>query len=220
MGICSKLEIYNFYYSTCNIITKFAEMSSPRIRLKRQRSKRLRSVRKYIFILANVVIWVVLLGILITQLSTDNPPIPITSPTLAPTIPALIIPDQQMAILDLLNRLRIDNGLHPLQVNVLLQNAAQTHSNDMAQGQFMSHVGSLGTTPSDRATTVGYPWLTVGENVLVRPNMDANGAFQQWFNSQGHYDNMMNPDFEEVGIAYTQSIQGDFYYTMLLGTQN
>jgi uncharacterized protein YkwD len=56
-----------------------------------------------------------------------------------------------------------------------------------------------------------------GENVLMRWDMSADGAFDQWWNSPPHHENMMNPEFTEIGVAFTQSEDGAYFYTMVLG---
>ncbi len=82
----------------------------------------------------------------------------------------------------------------------------------------MTHDGSDGSQPADRITKTGYVWSTVGENVLQRWDVNAAGAYDQWWNSPPHHQNMMNPVFTEIGLAYARSASGKYFYTMELGT--
>ncbi len=124
---------------------------------------------------------------------------------------------QQAEIMRLLNEARAAAGLSPLRVNPNLTTAAYWHSIDMASRERMGHDGTDGTDPPARAIRHGYSRPMVGENVLVRPSLNASGAFDQWWNSPPHFESMMYADFREIGIAYAVSMQGNYYYTMLLG---
>lgn len=122
-------------------------------------------------------------------------------------------------ILGLLNTHRVDGGLSPLAVNSRLAVAAQRHSDDMGAGDFLAHEGSDGTQFWERVADTGYVMTAGAENVLYRWNLDAAGAFQQWWNSPPHRANMMNGAYREVGIAYAVSASGKYYYTMVLATR-
>ncbi len=124
---------------------------------------------------------------------------------------------QAQAILALLNAARTAAGSKILTLNDKLTAAALTHSQDQAQMDTMTHTGSDGSQASDRATAAGYAWSLVGENVLSRLDIHAAGAFDQWWNSPPHHENMMNPAYTEIGLAYAASKTGQVYYTMVLG---
>lgn len=125
---------------------------------------------------------------------------------------------QEQAILQLLNTARLAAGSPALSINPALTRAALIHSEDQARRNVMGHEGSDGSRPWERAISAGYSSTFVGENVLVRPDLHASGAFDQWWNSLPHHENMMNPEFTEIGIAFSPSETSSYYYTMLLGT--
>jgi uncharacterized protein YkwD len=126
---------------------------------------------------------------------------------------------QAESILQLVNGARASQGIAPLRINAQLMQAAAAHSADQAHQDVLAHEGSDGSSPSDRAERTGYPSRFVGENILSRGTLHAAGAFDQWWNSPGHHDNMLNPAYSEVGIAYDRSATtGSYYYTMLLGS--
>jgi len=169
--------------------------------------------------------------------STPLPAAPTTAPTLAIQSTVTALPptaiaaqptaalaidasqlEQAQAILALVNADRARAGLNPLTLNPLLLEAARIQSLDMAQGDFMSHDGSDGSDVSQRVTRVGYTWGLVGENVLQRWDVNADEAYQQWWNSPPHQENMLTPDFTEIGIAYDTATSGRVYYAMVLGT--
>lgn len=132
-----------------------------------------------------------------------NPPAP-NPPTPAPG------PDDVRAILDLTNQARAqgrdcggDAGFMAaapaLAWNDGLATAARLHSEDMAQNDFFSHTGSDGSSVGQRVTRQGYAWGTVGENISTRgtPQEVVDG----WLRSPGHCENIMSPDFTEMGAG-------------------
>lgn len=91
---------------------------------------------------------------------------------------------QEQQLLELINRARRDppaEGVRlglarefagyaarpPLAFHPALLNAARSHNNDMAAGNYFSHTGRNGSQPGDRAVAAGYPGAayTVGENL-------------------------------------------------------
>ncbi len=119
-------------------------------------------------------------------------------------------------ILTLLNAERNADGLASLSLNAQLTAAAQRHSDDMAAGDFLDHVGSDGSQFWDRILEAGYPMSSGAENILYRWDTSPLGAFTQWQESPQHAANMMSTDYTEVGIAWAQSASGKYYFTMVL----
>ncbi|MGE5596644.1 MAG: CAP domain-containing protein, partial [Hyphomicrobiales bacterium] len=64
----------------------------------------------------------------------------------------------------------------------------------------LSHNDSTGRDPLTRIRDCGYPGGYWGENVLVG-STTAQGAFDLWKSSPGHYANMTNPVFRVIGIG-------------------
>lgn len=126
----------------------------------------------------------------------------------------------EQAVVNLVNAERGTKGLSCLAINPLLTQAAQNHSTDMATRNFFDHFAPdpapTGTSPSDRVIFVGYTGDTVRENIAVGTNLDAQGAYDLWFNSQGHYENMTASDVNEIGVAKAADSNGDVYWTMVL----
>ena len=136
-----------------------------------------------------------------------------------PVSPSYAQDEQAWTILNLLNADRNAAGLHSLTMNTQLVAAAQRHSNDMANGDFLSHTGSDGSEFWERIADTGYSMTSGAENILFRWDLSATEAYQQWWNSPGHYNNMMNANYVEIGIAWAQSASGKYYYTMVLATR-
>lgn len=161
-----------------------------------------------------------------SRIVADDWPTPVATdrPLVRPTTPPVVVPPadtgdaQADRIIALTNALRARNGLQPLSANALLTAAAQQHNDWMAANDVLSHEGAGGSSVGDRATANGYRWRMIGENILYRWDLDADGAYDQWLNSPPHRDNMLTPEFTQIGIAHTLASNGRYYYTMVLGT--
>jgi uncharacterized protein YkwD len=107
----------------------------------------------------------------------------------------------------------------PVGLNVKLDRAALTHSEDMAQHGRMTHRGTDGTSVAERATRAGYQWSKVGENVAAgTPGVEE--VIQGWLHSPEHCANLMNPEFTQMGIAYAVNAESEdgIYWTQVFGT--
>src|SRR5690554_1088653 len=98
----------------------------------------------------------------------------------------------------------------PVVWNELLEAAAQRHSDDMNENDFISHTGSDGSTMGDRVSDTGYNWSVVGENISFGAKTEEE-AIERWMNSDGHCGNIMNPYHKNMGVARS----GD-YWTQVL----
>lgn len=138
-----------------------------------------------------------------------------------PQQPAAPAPAGENAeLLARLNQTRCQNGLQPVAANAQLDAAALAHTQDMVANNFFSHTGSNGSTLVDRVRAQGYAFTYVGEN-LAAGNSVAGATFDQWWNSQGHRDNMMNGAFTEVGLAHIAQPGTTYghYWAMVLGNR-
>jgi hypothetical protein len=106
----------------------------------------------------------------------------------------------QQRIFDLTNQYRIERGVSPLVYDSRLNIAAEKYSESMAIGDFTGHTSPSGSTPTSRANVQGFPG-GVGEN-LGYGYRSPDEAFQGWINSPGHRDNILNPDYQSIGIGY------------------
>ena len=109
-------------------------------------------------------------------------------------------------ILTRLNATRAAHGLRPLAVSDGLEDAAVAHSRDLIQAGVFQHDSPDGTPFAQRLkhfySAAGYARWMAGENILYNTaDIDADTAIQAWLDSPPHRDNMLNPDWREVGIG-------------------
>ncbi|RKP26632.1 hypothetical protein SYNPS1DRAFT_27690 [Syncephalis pseudoplumigaleata] len=106
----------------------------------------------------------------------------------------------------LINDERERHGLAPLLSNNVLDAAAEHHSSDLARHQFLSHEGSNGSMPPERAAAAAARLgdsrpSDVSENVLYGA-VDEPHAVRLWMESPGHRRNILDPDVRVSGVGF------------------
>lgn len=119
--------------------------------------------------------------------------------------------DAMTRVLQLTNYYRQQQGLHPLQFNSSLNSAAQAHSNYMAEHGDLCHRCPPGSSPAYRARQYGYRSGYVGENI-AQGYRSADDVVTGWMNSSGHRENILNPNYRDMGIGFN-----NYYWTQVLG---
>jgi len=130
----------------------------------------------------------------------------------------------------------------PLVWSDTLYKAAYEHTNDLVESDTFDHNGSnthsdwtavaqelgRGSQPHERMANNGYQFHMVGENITAgfedkdpgKPKNTAQMAVASWLAStSGHCENLMNPDYIEVGMAYIEKEGTKYvhYWTQNLG---
>jgi secreted trypsin-like serine protease len=127
------------------------------------------------------------------------PPTPTPSPTPSPTPPPSNFAEQ---VVVLVNVERAAVACAPLTMHPQLNQAALAHSEDMALNDFFDHTGSDGSSVTDRMEAAGYVnWSTAGENIAAGQTTPEE-VMTSWMNSPGHRANILNCDFEDIGVGY------------------
>lgn len=94
----------------------------------------------------------------------------------------------------------------PLVWNDHLEDAAINHAKDMSKKNYFSHDSKDGRKIVNRIEDAGYSRkgyksYQVGENIAQGQRTIAE-VTEGWFKSPGHCQNLMEPGFKEIGIAY------------------
>lgn len=107
----------------------------------------------------------------------------------------------------------------PLTMEPALRCAARKHSADMDARDFFDHINPDGQTPWDRMDLAGYgSYSNAGENIAAG-SPDAAGTMMQWMQSDGHCSNIMNPDFQQIGVGYHPGGQYGHLWTQVFGAK-
>jgi uncharacterized protein YkwD len=119
-------------------------------------------------------------------------------------------------VVNIVNHERSKAGLSSLRIHSQLNAAAEAHSNDMARNNFMSHTGSDGSSMGDRIKRHGYNFRTAGENIAAGQRSPED-VMRSWMNSSGHRQNILNPNFRDIGVAYANGGSFGIYWTQKFG---
>ena len=119
----------------------------------------------------------------------------------------------QQEMIRLINQTRKDNGVLELPVNDALMNAAQVCSN-------RRYTWHHSPEESKAAVDAGYPY-GFGDNLTVFTGTAdaAQRAVDNWINSPGHFERMIDPRCDCIGVGVTQ-YDGITYCYMFVGIPN
>ena len=122
-------------------------------------------------------------------------------------------PEMRQEMTRLINQTRKDNGVSELPVNDALMNAAQACSN---RRYTWHHAAEEGQAAAD----AGYPY-GFGDNLTVFTGTDdaARRAVDNWINSPGHFETMIDSRCDCIGVGVTQ-YDGITYCYMFVGIPN
>jgi uncharacterized protein YkwD len=110
----------------------------------------------------------------------------------------------------MINEARAEVGAPALKLNSELCNAADIRAKETATS--FSHTRPDGSSFYTVLDDIDYSGSrSSGENIAAG-NSTVKATFEQWMNSQGHYENMMNKNYKYVGIGYYKTNSGYTYY--------
>ncbi|MDF2379699.1 MAG: CAP domain-containing protein [Candidatus Gracilibacteria bacterium] len=120
-------------------------------------------------------------------------------------------------VIELTNQERLKEGLTPLRYNKKLETSAQLHTDDMEKNDYFAHASIDGREPFNRIEDAGYlePFheckcsksYTVGENI-AKGQTTPEQVMKDWMNSPDHKENILNPDYDEIGIGISGNYWG------------
>jgi uncharacterized protein YkwD len=117
----------------------------------------------------------------------------------ASTIPTAL----RAAVVCLVNQQRVGRGLPQLKENPLLDTSAQLWTDTMVVTQVFSH----GTNFSQRLARVGYDWSNAGENIGTGYETP-DDVIAAWMASPEHCQNILNPNYADIGVGVNPSPVG------------
>lgn len=141
------------------------------------------------------------------------------SPTLIQPIVDSAVPNLagDVSFGNLLNDVRAQNGAPPVTFDARLNDAAQSHAEDMLENNYFAHQGLDGSTVGTRVQAEGYNFARVGENIAAGYRSEQT-VLNGWVNSPGHQRNNVDPEFEEFGLGYVRD-GNDTRWVLVLGTE-
>jgi uncharacterized protein YkwD len=123
------------------------------------------------------------------------------------------LPLIRAAVLCLVNTERAENGRSPLAPNAQLEEAAESHGQEMISLDYFDHVSPSGLTPVGRIRDAGYipnseVGYVIGENLawgtltLATPQ----AILSAWIASPGHLANILEGTYLDTGISVVPEV--------------
>jgi len=112
------------------------------------------------------------------------------------------------ALLNSTNAERLKYGLNPLQLNDKLNQAAAAKANDVFAKNYWAHYAPDGTSPWHWFQTSNYRYVYAGEN-LAKDFSEDQAVVQAWMNSETHRQNILKPEYEDIGFAVVEGVLQD-----------
>lgn len=110
-------------------------------------------------------------------------------------------------VVELVNGERSALGIEKLTLNSQLSEAARLKARDMIAQDYFAHVSPEGVTPWFWMEKAGYDYKYAGEN-LAMDFISAESQHNAWMESKTHRQNILNPNYREIGIAVESGVLG------------
>lgn len=132
------------------------------------------------------------------------------------TIPLIddMVSDAEAEVIRLVNQIRRQHALAPLQTNWQLSRVARYKSQDMRDRSYFSHTSPSYGTPFQMMKSFNISYRTAGENI-AKGFSTAGAVVDGWMNSEGHRKNILNSAFTQIGVGYVTD--GNYWTQMFIG---
>lgn len=104
-------------------------------------------------------------------------------------------------IVTLVNKERAAAGLQPVTGLDSLHKVAAAKATDMRKNNYFSHTSPTYGSPFDMMKSFGITYKSAGENI-AKGQKTPEEVMKAWMNSSGHRANILNPNFNYIGVGY------------------
>ncbi|HRH23571.1 MAG TPA: CAP domain-containing protein [Candidatus Magasanikbacteria bacterium] len=128
-------------------------------------------------------------------------------PAQAYVVPEVLVA-QDERVIDLTNEIRAREGIPLLEYSERLAQSSLHKALDMTEQQYFEHVSPQGKRLRDFLKDVGYAYSIAGENLAVGFS-SPESMVEAWVESPTHYANLIDPDFNDIGIGSSVGMYGN-----------
>jgi uncharacterized protein YkwD len=105
------------------------------------------------------------------------------------------------------NAQRAMNGnLPPLAENATLDKIATLRLQDMFAKQYFAHISPSSSSAITVASSVGYSYIALGENLALGNFEGDQGVVTAWMESPGHRANILDTHYTQIGVAVGEGV--------------
>ncbi|MFW6237985.1 MAG: CAP domain-containing protein [Halanaerobiales bacterium] len=116
-------------------------------------------------------------------------------------------------MLNRINSVRQEEGLKPVQLDDRLSDVARRKAEDMVENDYFDHVSPDYGTPFDMLREADIGYSLAGENLAVAGSVDS--AFEKLMDSPEHRDNILEKNFDRVGLGILESDSNQLTFVQL-----
>lgn len=129
--------------------------------------------------------------------------------------PAPDIGSDELTILNLTNQSRAASGAGAVEYDKELARVAYYKAKDMVEKNYFSHESPTYGSPFEMIRKFGISFKAAGENIAG--NKTADGAFYAWMGSEGHKANILNGNYNKIGVGvYTSPVYGKIFVQLFI----
>ena len=114
----------------------------------------------------------------------------------------------------MVNLERAKAGLPRLAADEGLRGAARLKSRDMSARGYCGHESPFFGSPFEMLSGLGINYRHAGENVAMGYKTP-EAVMRGWMESPGHRNNILNGDYERIGVGVVINPYGTVYWTQL-----
>ena len=118
------------------------------------------------------------------------------------------------AVLNLVNAERSKAGLKPLKMSEELRSIANLKARDMADKGYFDHNSPTYGSPFQMLQDFGVHYSAAGENIAAGQQTPEE-VMNSWMNSSGHRANILNKNFDTLGVGVYHGGKYGVYWTQL-----
>ncbi|MDF2653222.1 MAG: hypothetical protein K0Q73_9027 [Paenibacillus sp.] len=104
-------------------------------------------------------------------------------------------------VVNLVNQERSKAGLRPLTSNSALTAMALDKAKDLYNNGYFDHTSPTYGSPFDMMSKYGIRYSFAGENI-AKGQQTPEAVMKAWMNSTGHRQNILSPNFTQIGVAF------------------
>lgn len=118
-------------------------------------------------------------------------------------------------LFEVINAERKKLGIPELIFDTTLSDVALSHSTDMAKRDYIDHTDPDGVGPFDRIDKASVSYVAAAENI-ASGFATAEKVLASWLNSPKHSANILNAEFNKIGVGYYAGGSNGTYWTVVL----
>lgn len=115
-------------------------------------------------------------------------------------------------VLNLVNKYRVQNGLSELVYDAGAECAATIRAKETEQ--LFSHTRPDGSRCFTALDECDVKYSGAGENIAMGQS-SPEAVMNDWMNSQGHRENILNPNFKKLGVGVHKGSDGRYYWAQM-----